>query len=257
MNRTGNPHSRKIFDHFSGNVFADYEGCPDLGDQIRNMIIVHFTNRSGSNYFCDLLGKAVSRPSLYESLNWDAVVNQSKRRSIHRFSDYVSLYLCKQPSIVKASTDQLFMLTKWGYLRPASAMGSMPGPWILSVQRSDVISQAVSFAIATQTGKYASFQENKVLPSEVIFDADLISRLIAGFGREYQDFLTLTSALGYQPYKVYYEDLLIDPQPVIADLCRRLCIPCSPDGITSKFHKQADEINERHRRQYIRDLDLF
>jgi hypothetical protein len=63
--------------------------------------------------------------------------------------------------------------------------------------------------------------------------------------------------LGCPHHKVYYEDLLIDPLPVVADLCKRLCIPCSPDGIISKFRKQADAINERHRRQYIKDLNLF
>lgn len=256
MNRSANLHFTKIYDHFSGDVYADRVESKGTLNQANKPLLVHFTNRSGSNYFCDLLCKASGRTSLYESLNWDTVVNHSNRLSIKSFSDYFSTYICGEPSILKANTDQLYMLIKWGYLKPYSHQTDSDKPCIISVQRSDVISQAVSFAIAMQTGKYASFQELSQ-PSEITFDPDLITRLIAGFGRDYQDFLVLSSALDYNAYKVYYEELVAEPKRIVADACSRTGVPCALEAVKSKFEKQANEVNQLQKQKYIEMLNLF
>ena len=221
------------------------------------MVFVHFTNRCGSNYFCDVLSSYSRLPSLHESLNFGAVIQKSKAMSLPSFSAYIQEVLCQEPSIVKVNTDQLRMLINWGYIPFSSETDAENKPSIISVQRNDVISQAVSFAIASQTGQFTSFQKSRLSPDDVVFDPALVSRLIVGIGKAYQEFLVLTAAIGYNPLRIIYEGFVDSPTAIIQDVCRELNIEFYPQTLKSSYRKQASDINADHRRKFIASLNLL
>jgi trehalose 2-sulfotransferase len=256
MQQLMNVHEKHIFEHFAGDVEASNLDTDILVEKISALTLVHFTNRSGSNYFCDLLSSSTGRPSLHESLNYGAVIQKSKSLGIHCFSDYIRNVICNEPSIVKVNSDQLRLLIQWGYIKGRSEGLSKTIHSIISVQRNDVISQAVSFEIAHQTGKFASFQKQRKPEAEIKFNANQISKLIHGFGRANQDFLVLTSALEIAPLRIIYEELVEQPIEVIRKVCAQLDIPFAEEPKPSLYKRQANEINIMHRKMYIEFLEL-
>ena len=219
MDRAQSLHALKIREMFSGNVAFNCSKSACNKSKLEDLIIVHFTNRSGSHFLCDLLAKAAGLRLLNEALNWDTVQSKSNERGVTCLSDYVSEYLCETPSIVKVNTDQLYMLTNWGYLTPCSQKISENKKHLISIQRNDVISQAVSFAIALQTKKFTSLQNASVTDEGIEFKPEMITGMLQAFGKENQDYLVISSALCHKPLRVIYEELVEEPNTVIASVC--------------------------------------
>lgn len=167
---------------------------------------VCFTNRCGSNMLCELLGASNSNiPG--ENLNYDAVINNSKKFGFKKFSDYL-FWLIKSFSKeknfgIKCSYEQLLFLYKYGII----ANIFIDKKYIL-MKRKATLEQAISFYIADKTKQWTSYQSAKnevesidLKTSEVLNFAKNIFSAEAGFK-------VLFEIKKSYWHELYYEDLV-------------------------------------------------
>jgi LPS sulfotransferase NodH len=85
------------------------------------------------------------------------------------------------------------------------------GPRFIHLQRRDRVRQAVSWAIAAQTGHYSS-RAAASLPRlcEPSFDLELLDRLGRAIDAGEAGWATFFAAAGSEPLRLYYEDLVAD-----------------------------------------------
>lgn len=253
--RIQSPHYTGITDYFSGATSLEPSNLDQRSaDSLADLIIVHFTNRSGSHFLCDKLTQATKRRNLNEALNWDTVVHHSKNRGYKAFSEYVLDFVCSEPSIIKVNTDQLFMLAKWGYLRAPLSKGSAEKPFLVTIRRNNVIAQAVSFSIALQTNQFTSLQQPGIDSSNILYKPDQIDGIIRSIGSYNQDFLVIAEALDYDVFTIIYEDLVKDPVECLSGLAKRIGAQQALLTTDSIYAKQSSRNNDIFRSRYIQSL---
>ena len=117
-----------------------------------------------------------------------------------------------------------------------------PERWIW-IRREDRVAQAVSWARALQTGRWASHQR-ALLPA--VYRPRQISRLlhtIEANERAWQEFF---ERRGIEPLELIYEELVVAPGPQIAAVLARLGVAASPPKIDGLSHaRQGDATNAR------------
>ena len=122
--------------------------------------------------------------------------------------------------------------------------------WIV---RDDKVRQAVSWAVAAQTGIYAAWQvENNPPVQEPKFDFVLIDnlhRLILEGEQGWQNFF---AACGVTPFKVVYEELVATYETTALEILDYLHVPY-PDNLVfgkRKMKKQATTLNDEWTQKY-------
>lgn len=143
-------------------------------------------------------------------------------------------------------------------LTPFSLMAAMLGdPQYIWIVRRDKVRQAVSWAIAAQSGLYASWHgsiEDHL--DKLAFDFDFISglrRLIHEGENGWQDYFDSTNVI---PYKVYYEDFIEDYEGAALEILDFLGVEYPYDLQFSErtLERQATRINDQWVEKY-RKLD--
>lgn len=129
----------------------------------------------------------------------------------------------------------------------------LPNLHFIWIVWEDKVRQAVSWAIAAQTGIYAAWQE-EVRPSlqEPVFDFTLIDnlhRLVLEGERGWQDFFTTCDVT---PFKVVYEELTAAYEVTALQILDYLHVPYL-NNLTfgeRKLRKQATSLNEEWAQRY-------
>ena len=149
-------------DGFHLGVLRDYFQRMDIsnGDQGtgRSLALMAFTNRSGSNYFGDILAQSRYFYGFREDLNYDVVTNRCSQTGFTEFADYIRYIaeLQQKPGAIfglKASADQIKTL------RTGGAYCMFQSLTVLRVLRRDRVAQAVSLWFATKTQQWLSRHE--------------------------------------------------------------------------------------------------
>lgn len=211
-------------------------------------VFVCFTNRSGSNYLCDLLANCGVLPKVKESFNAPLIASFIKDKGITSFEEFCR-QLLKRGSVPglfasKVGLIQLALLSQTGILG-----GVFANPKFIYVRRNDILGQAISFSIADQTKSWTSKQAPRTAPN---FDRRDICKRIAGLAAanaKWEEFFGLN---GLSPYRVIYEDLVEQPQPTIAGIAAWLGVESNQCPITgSTLKRQANDINLEWRREFL------
>jgi LPS sulfotransferase NodH len=181
--------------------------------------LICFTNRSGSTFLAEALAATGSVKPAREYLNHPVVRRQSSDRGITSFDAYV-IDLAKRFGhrgvfTVKAGLGQLYYLAKLGFLGEL-----IKDPTFLLIERDDTLAQAVSWAIALQTGQWKSTQEGSDAAPEYDFDA--IDTRIESILTENAAFRAFFARNACDVEFVRYEQLRSQTAAVIADLAGRL-----------------------------------
>ncbi|AUM74990.1 Stf0 family sulfotransferase [Paracoccus jeotgali] len=246
----GNVHETGIASHFQGRT--RYRVDTPLFPTPLTVLL--FTNRCGSNLFGDYLRGTGRIAGLTESLNHQEVVRRATASGIANYPDYfasqVNEALQDGPTHygVKASAGQLAMLQRW------NITGMFNGLVVLRVVRENLLAQAVSMLIASQTGKWASFVTgaDKAPPE---YDFDGIVKWLNRFNQENGAGQLLTASLGVPHLTVTYEVFRDDPLPWVQSALRLL--GQDVDGVTvapPSLSKQADATNHAFRERFRADL---
>lgn len=250
-------HERAIRRIYAGRTA--YAGTKPCFDQ--KLLLLAFTNRSGSTLLAELLTATGRVAGGGEFLNAETVARQSAQAP-EAFPAYIAhlvqrqchadaVYFC-----LKANVDQLAMLIRWNI--PAMFQGFE----IIHCWRDDLIAQAVSYSIAAQTLTWTAAQvpaAQMTAAHAPTYNHRQIARRIADQAAENAAIRAIVDALGRPRHVVSYEQLCRNPELHLKRLLAALGAPapqwtyCPPQLV-----RQAKQINRdfvaRFRRETLSRL---
>ncbi|MBF9059742.1 hypothetical protein HKCCSP123_11165 [Rhodobacterales bacterium HKCCSP123] len=210
------------------------------------LVVIAFTNRSGSNYLAELMRSTGQVTGLGEALNAETVAQRCDDWGVPTFPGYFEALARRHgvPFGVKASWDQLLMLLR------CRIHEMHQGLRVVHIRRRDTVGQAISREIAWQTGKWTSLTPVKaeITPR---YDAARITRQIAAIQREEALFPLIFEAFDLKVTDVAYEDLVHRPMVMVRRVMEEIGHPC-PDWrpAPARIGKQADATNDAFRAAY-------
>jgi len=191
-------------------------------------LLICFTNRSGSTFLGEALAATGSVKPAREYLNHPVVRRQSTQRGITSFDAYLidlaGRFGHQGILTVKSGLGQLYYLAKLGFLGDL-----IKDPAFILIERDDTLAQAVSWAIAFQTGQWKSTQERSDQPVE--YDFDMIDKRIDSILSENAAFRAFFARNDCHVEFVRYEQLRASPKEVIEDVATKL-------GLESAHYRQ-------------------
>lgn len=120
------------------------------------------------------------------------------------------------------------------------------------VTREDKIRQAVSHAMALQTGRWTS-RDRSQSGSEPRFDFDQIDQLLKTTAADEEGWWAYFREADVQPLTVTYEQLVANPGDIVRGVFHYLCV-AEPDdlpGLAPQLHKQAGSVAEEWVGKYL------
>ncbi|MEM1235978.1 MAG: Stf0 family sulfotransferase [Pseudomonadota bacterium] len=175
------------------------------------LLLIAFTNRSGSSYFGELLSRSGSFGGGGEFLNAEVVAEMRREtgaRSLPEHLEALARRSCEAGKVfaVKASWSQLAMIARW-------RLGEMfPGLRVIHVYRDDVVAQAVSFSIALQTGRWNARQAARAAPkAEPLYRERELVSILEAQAADNARIRAVTAAMRWPRMLVAYEALTVDP----------------------------------------------
>jgi len=198
-------HERRIATQFAGR-------CRFAGDApvfARRLILLGFTNRSGSTLLAEYLRQSGRVAGGMELLNHDIVATQVASHPADDFPVYITGLVHRlggddgDAFCLKASWDQIAMLYRWNI--PAMFRSTR----MIHIRRADVVGQAVSHAIADQTKSWTSQQHAAGITP--VFDARRIGAIIARQARAHDAIALAAQVLDVPCVDITYEQLATAP----------------------------------------------
>lgn len=223
-----------------------YEGTAPLFD--KPLILIGFTNRSGSTLLADYMRQSAMFVGLGESANHDFVLRQMQSRGLESYPDLIAQLAgaggTRHLFGLKASWDQMAMLVRWNI--PAMFSGLK----VIHITRRDPLAQAISYSIAEQTDQWTSRQHAN--GQEPVFNVDVIDRIMRE--QQMQNVLIglVAQVMGVPLHGVVYESLVADPAACLRGVLG-FCGVARPDWQPRApgLSKQAGEVNARFRAAYL------
>ncbi|ARJ69174.1 Stf0 family sulfotransferase [Paracoccus contaminans] len=217
----------------------------------RPVLVLAFTNRSGSNLLADYLRQTGQVAGIGEYLNQETVARQADRYGIDSVPAYLQNLagrLCSghQQFGVKASAEQLQLLIEGGLL------GMFRSASIVHIHRDDLMAQAVSHWIARQTGQWTSDHDRQGEAEG--YDADAMLTIAADVLRQDGSIRWQCAAAALNYLSVSYEELVHDPAATLARIGAGAGL--SLDGWTPaapRISRQATARNDALKQRLIAD----
>ena len=237
------PHAARIGAHFGPDNHPSQPPLP------ARLVGLCFTNRCGSNYLAELLAATGAVNLAAEVLHFESVIPISTQSNISSLRKYLASMMSWNAIggnyVTKLATAFLPALETAGLLDDALA-----GAAFIHITRRDRLGQAISFEIADQTGRWASYQS----PSDrqPRFSRYRIERIMANLAADdayLGKFFTLNNIV---PLSIVYEDVLADPLAAVARVLEFLGLPWSaPDQTKIRTERQSDALNEQWREMML------
>ncbi len=238
-------HAQQIEAHFGG--FGRAQFVLPTG---RRYLFVCFTNRSGSNYLAELLAGTEVFNRAEERFTWDHVSYPSKDGHVDSFEDYIGRTVGWASRgdwfAVKAAAGQLELLARVGFFAAIQAV-----PSFIIIHRADKLGQAISFAIAEQTGRWTS-DTPAALATAAVYNRRRIDHFrstITAMSTELEQFLAVNNIT---PLRIGYEDFVASPQTELDRVSKWLGIgslTARPERVS--ITRQRDATNEAWRNRYL------
>jgi LPS sulfotransferase NodH len=126
----------------------------------------------------------------------------------------------------------------------------------IRIVRRDTLSQAISLALARQTGAWISFHSQQRKP---VYDPAAIRAAVAEIEAQTSGWDAFFREHGIAPIEIAYEDLLADPGAMVDAIRAFFDLDARPASVASDLcpERQASDINLEWRRRYIDDLRKF
>ncbi|MRX52182.1 hypothetical protein GI374_17610 [Paracoccus sp. S-4012] len=239
-------HEVKISDFYGGDVFFAQEE-PIFQQPIALLL---FANRSGSNLLAEHLLASGRFSGLQETLNYENVEDVSRRHGVKSFPQYVRAIAAHNMRHgifgTKCSLGQLAMLLRWNILSMFS------GAKIINIERRDVVSQAVSMSIASQTESWSS----DVPPTgDPVYRFDEIEKYFTHFTGDVIKRRILIDLLEIDARTFEYDEVVSKPFEVVSECCGLFGVPV-PEGVPerTRLKKQGGALNQEYSARFRQDL---
>lgn len=238
------PHELKLRQEIAEfDLPAVVEPCPDP------VTILLFTNRSGSSMVAEHLRATGRFRGMGEPLNPGFMLSEMESAGLGSLHAYLQSRVDRNRDSdslfgMKASLQQVTMLLRAGVI-PAYFREIR---WVY-VQRRDLVAQAVSFVIASQTRRWESFAEGTGQVAEYSFEQ--IRRKVEALSLQNAAINAFFSVLGVEPCRVFYEEFCLDPLAATEQLASRLGMPgAQVDTGALRRRKQRDDTNAAFCREF-------
>jgi LPS sulfotransferase NodH len=240
MLATPGTHERHLQKLFAGRMsFADQDPAFD-----RPLMIIAFSNRSGSNLVCDYALQSGRVAGAGEYLNHDVVEVQARGAGVASLPDYIrhldrTLAQSSKVLALKASWDQLAMLVRH------NITGMFHKTLVLHCTRNDTLAQAVSYAIALRSGRWMSTTQTGAAPDPSDIPLSEIEMQMEEFHRANLLIRMLCEAHGLRRWDIGYERLCQDKGAHLAQALRAAALvpPGWLPGVP-RLERQAGPLNE-------------
>lgn len=241
-------HEKKIRAHFKDAV------CFDGKKPVFQtpLYLLAFSNRSGSNLLASHLRSTRYFGGFREQLNHEAVFKQAEEgdcKSFPEFFEFASTNYGKGYEAwgFKASWDQIMMLYRFGIDR------MYPSVRIIHSQRRNLIEQAVSYLIASQTKKWTSQHEGDA-SVEPKYDYKLLKKLVTDSAAAEINIRMITVLFDLPYLPVNYEAVTRNPDAVMQRVAQFARIDLSQWKLPAPpIAKQANAVNQRFYDRYVED----
>lgn len=239
-------HEKTIREKFNDKVY--YRGDAPVFDG--PLVLLAFVNRSGSNLLASHMRTVPRLAGFHEQLNWTTVLNTSERQGISNFPDYIqhATTLAQKPDKIygfKASWDQMLMLLRFGIDRMYTGVN------VVHITREDIVGQAISLLIASQTEQWTSKQTARedVTPK---YDETRITNIINDCSAAAEKVRLVSQMSGARYLSVTYEQVVENPALVIRQIGRSMGakLPTwQPKPVP--LERQANALNDEWRSRYL------
>lgn len=209
------------------------------------------TQRSGSNYLCQLLGSTgvLGDPQDY--------FNAAGRRE-KGWHDYPDDPEQQLETILEhgSSANGVYGFKVFAQhldaLVPTRWLHRLPDLRWAHLYRQDLVGQAISLVIAKQTGRWRSGAE---AAGEPVYDAQAIRRELADLARDDARWRQFFALHGLRPLAMPYDALVIDPQGAVRAVAALMGIasPLRIDPSRVRVGVQRDELSAQWRDRFARD----
>lgn len=189
--------------------------------------VICATPRSGSALLCHLLHRTGRMGVPEEYLHPDAVMPALARRlgateaggrlSLRHYLDVVVRRRTTANGVFGLKVQLDHLRAHWG--RP-TLFALMRQASLVHISRRDRIAQSTSFAIATATGAWNAARGAGRIAPALPFDAALFRDAFGRIALQEFGWANFFEQNALRPIRVVYEDLVADPGPICAAICR-------------------------------------
>lgn len=238
-------HEGKILNQLGKDRVSFTGSAPEFKGRL---ILLAFTNRSGSTLLGEYMRQTGMIHGLGEFSNHDFVIRQMEKAQLNSFPDLIRhLNKGRKPHQIfgiKASWDQITMLVRWNI--PAM----FEEVRVVHISRRDILAQAISYAIASQTKQWTSTQ--KTNGSEPVFDANALDLIMAEQQSQDARIRLVCQLFDIPNYAMTYEGLCANPTGHMRAVLTFCGVPRPKwEAVTPQLKKQAGLVNERFRDAYL------
>ncbi|MDX2263828.1 MAG: Stf0 family sulfotransferase [Hyphomicrobiales bacterium] len=235
-------HREHIERVYGGNVAFSGEPIPF------KLLLVLFTNRSGSNRVCDALLSTGQLGMGVEYLNWDVVERMRPVIGADSFDGHMR-WLADRTArnrvfVLKAGHEQFEMLADWGYV------GAFSQTRAAFCTRRDALGQAISFSIADQTKAWSSI-DAKAQEVEPAYDREDIQNRLNGVMAEAERIRALLARTALPAVEVEYERFDADPGGHVAAIGELIGERLVYAPERTRLRRQATALNEAWRARFL------
>lgn len=231
-------HEREIMRYFASRVAGrPRPTAPRPDQQPESVLIIAFSNRSGSNLLAEALAASGLVNRAHESFNFDCVIDTCEQTGLTDLASYLAHL---NPSFddpaslaIKLSWDQLFFLRR---------VGVIPHYWprvrFVWILRDDLMAQALSHLVAERTGGWSGTYPEHALTRVLaeLTPEDLVRKL-EEITFAHRQFATYFALHGIEPVIVDYDELAADPESEALRVLDRLGL--IPTGWNWRFDRSV------------------
>lgn len=235
-----------------------YQGRPKI------QCVIASTPRSGSSLLGRLLqANGVGVPNEYFnrsphiaflSRRW-GLINGREELDIDEYLQTIFKYRTTEQGVfsVKAHWDQFQLFLRSGILNRYFF-----GARFVMIRRRDLLGQAISYEIASQTGQWAS---NWVGVKEPVYSKDSIHKKIQYIINQYANWFMFFAQNNVPWIEVVYEDLVKYPENTIEYVLRHLVpqLNIKPKAELEKsgLSVQRNQINDQWRERFVKEMGYW
>lgn len=217
------------------------------------IVLVCFTNRSGSNLLCETLSATGHFNAAHELLNGDVVLDTCRKEglvTLGAYFDHIVSKGCKNDIfVVKVAADHVIALVQAGILDRIVSRSLF-----LWCQRADKLGQAISLSIAGQNQQWSSYLTPTIPSSQLKYSSQDIAGKIRWIGVQEHGLATFFAFNGIRPLLVEYDWLVRHPQAVLNTVTRRVGVAnLQIDPTKQRLQRQAGSINTEWRSRFLSD----
>lgn len=212
-------------------------------------VFIVFTNRSGSYYLAELLSTSGFFNLADEDLFSDRVLERCRQAGMAGYGDYFSevaiQYARNNTYVVKSTIGELATLAWHGVLQQVLTRSRF-----VVIERMDKLGQAISWVIASQTGRYRSTDPAPTVAP--VYDRAGIANGVARFAFENAQADCFFGMNGIVALHLAYERLIARPRITAQTVCEFLGHPelvCDPSRC--RLRRQAGPLNAAWRARFL------